>query len=326
MNTRERDRVIDIMKGLGIILMIYGHTHYIPLIGKWLYTFHMPLFFFLSGCFYSSNFNIKRNCQRIILPYFSFAIIMCVVTLFVSTILAIWNHINATDVVVDKLNDFKSNIIQALYGDETSLFFKTLWFLPILFIVQFAYWGIQKISGKGIHFVCALMLCASLFLYYKNINLPYFVDTVLLTLPYYHCGSVFYQNKCRIEKMGVHVAFSLILIPLLIAALAMYNVDYKYNIVPWYNHILSLMTIVGGYVILNKAQLKASFIEKIGKNSIFYLGLHRSFFLLFLPVLSRLSIGAYLQSFILCILTTLSIYFLINCMGEKKKMLLGNIK
>lgn len=131
MNTRERDRVIDIMKGLGIILMIYGHTHYIPVIGKWLYTFHMPLFFFLSGCFFSGNFNFKRNCQRIILPYFSFAIIMCIVTLFVSIILAIWNHINATDVVVDKLNDFKSNIIQALYGDETSLFFKTLWFLPI---------------------------------------------------------------------------------------------------------------------------------------------------------------------------------------------------
>ena len=222
--------------------------------------------------------------------------------------------------------DLQISIKIDLVGEEKYQFFKTLWFLPILFIVQFAYWGIQKISGKGIHFVCALMLCASLFLYYKNINLPYFVDTVLLTLPYYHCGSVFYQNKCRIEKMGVHVAFSLILIPLLIAALAMYNVDYKYNIVPWYNHILSLMTIVGGYVILNKAQLKASFIEKIGKNSIFYLGLHRSFFLLFLPVLSRLSIGAYLQSFILCILTTLSIYFLINCMGEKKKMLLGNIK
>lgn len=282
--------------------------------------------FFLSGCFFSGNFNFKRNCQRIILPYFSFAIIMCIVTLFVSIILAIWNHINATDVVVDKLNDFKSNIIQALYGDETSLFFKTLWFLPILFIVQFVYWIIQKICGKGIHFVCALMLCASMFLFYKNINLPYFIDTVLLTLPYYHCGLVFYQNKLRIEKMSVHVAFSLILIPLLIAALVMYNVDYKYNIVPWYNHILSLMTIVGGYVILNKTQFKASFIEKIGKNSIFYFGLHRSFFLLFLPVLSRLSIGAYLQSFILCILTTLSIYFLINCMGEKKKMLLGNIK
>lgn len=163
------------------------------------------------------------------------------------------------------------------------------------------------------------MLCASMFLFYKNINLPYFIDTVLLTLPYYHCGRVFYQNKLRIEKMSVHVAFSLILIPLLIAALAMYNVDYKYNIVPWYNHILSLMTIVGGYVILNKTQFKASFIEKIGNNSIFYFGLHRSFFLLFLPVLSRLNIGAYLQSLILCILTILSIYFLINCMGEKKK-------
>ena len=40
---------IDKAKGIGIILVILGHTICPPNIKFWLYSFHMPLFFFLSG-------------------------------------------------------------------------------------------------------------------------------------------------------------------------------------------------------------------------------------------------------------------------------------
>ena len=43
----ERDIRIDILKGIGILLVVWGHATAILI--KEICIFHMPLFFFLSG-------------------------------------------------------------------------------------------------------------------------------------------------------------------------------------------------------------------------------------------------------------------------------------
>lgn len=45
----NRIPVIDIMRGLGIILVVMGHISCEPHLSCWIYSFHMPLFFFISG-------------------------------------------------------------------------------------------------------------------------------------------------------------------------------------------------------------------------------------------------------------------------------------
>ena len=45
----ERDIRIDILKGIGIILVVWGHATAILI--KEICIFHMPLFFFLAGMF-----------------------------------------------------------------------------------------------------------------------------------------------------------------------------------------------------------------------------------------------------------------------------------
>lgn len=46
-----RDNSIDIAKGIGIILVVWGHQFANCPILNWICLFHMPLFFFLGGCF-----------------------------------------------------------------------------------------------------------------------------------------------------------------------------------------------------------------------------------------------------------------------------------
>ena len=56
-----RDNTIDIVKAIGIIFVVIGHCCAIPRHGgdvswqiyicDYIYTFHMPLFFFVSGYF-----------------------------------------------------------------------------------------------------------------------------------------------------------------------------------------------------------------------------------------------------------------------------------
>lgn len=105
-----------------------------------------------------------------------------------------------------------------------------------------------------------------------------------------------------------------------------YNVDYKYNIVPWYNHILSLMTIISIYLILYKSNVKINSITRIGELSIFYFGLHRPFFLIYIPILNKLIKNTYIQSIFLSIITIISIYVLLSLLGKKKNILLGDFR
>ena len=47
---KKRIGYLDMAKGLAIILVIIGHSSFVPLRAKiLLYVFHIPLFFFLSG-------------------------------------------------------------------------------------------------------------------------------------------------------------------------------------------------------------------------------------------------------------------------------------
>lgn len=82
----ERDHGIDIVKGSCILLMVLGH---LPRVGScrdalesvvsWIYTFHMPIFVFITGYLFGhkmfSGREILKICQRMLKPYFVMAVI-----------------------------------------------------------------------------------------------------------------------------------------------------------------------------------------------------------------------------------------------------------
>ena len=61
MESNKRIEYVDSAKAVAIILVIVGHCHWlgsIPKLGSLIYTFHMPLFFMVSG-FFSERFTYK---------------------------------------------------------------------------------------------------------------------------------------------------------------------------------------------------------------------------------------------------------------------------
>lgn len=70
----QRNRSLDIAKGIGIISVVYGHCgdifgHYI------IYMFHMPLFFFISGCLHKDRpltESIQKKLRSLLVPYITF--------------------------------------------------------------------------------------------------------------------------------------------------------------------------------------------------------------------------------------------------------------
>ena len=79
-----RIEVFDILKGIGIILMIVAHT-YGPdsVIWGFIYAFHLPLFFIVTGFFYKQKplFQlINSNYNQLLLPYLTLCVIVSILT------------------------------------------------------------------------------------------------------------------------------------------------------------------------------------------------------------------------------------------------------
>lgn len=72
----SRNRLISFMQAFGIILVVAGHSTFqlghaghVPSICRWLYTFHMPLFFFISGYLLKYS-NTRKGIQLSDMPVF----------------------------------------------------------------------------------------------------------------------------------------------------------------------------------------------------------------------------------------------------------------
>lgn len=73
----ERDIRIDILKGIGIILVVWGHATAILI--KEICIFHMPLFFFLAGMFYHPKQGfIQSRAKRLLIPFGEYSLIFAV--------------------------------------------------------------------------------------------------------------------------------------------------------------------------------------------------------------------------------------------------------
>src|ERR1035437_8554233 len=75
---QERNNSLDIAKGLGILLVIWGHA--VCPVKAYFYTFHVPLFFLLSGFVFNESYSLKatfyKKIKSLLIPFFFFLILL----------------------------------------------------------------------------------------------------------------------------------------------------------------------------------------------------------------------------------------------------------
>ena len=125
---QKRVQYIDIAKGIGILLVVLAHNDmnaYHPMLHRFIYAFHMALFFFLSGIFFNPDrpFKIlfKKRFDGLIKPLI-FAILL----------------IYGISVFFGKMSFATAGgrLLKSLYMTGPYLNWVQLWFLPILFLVN----------------------------------------------------------------------------------------------------------------------------------------------------------------------------------------------
>lgn len=139
----DSNRIVsfDILKGGGILLVILGHIQIPYMLKTVIYSFHMPLFFFVSGCFFRPislrEFLQKDQTITDSLGLFAFLLFAY---LFVLKLNETHNWAKAISLPVTSMFD-------GFLGDENSfILFHVIWFLICLFEVSFVYLLIHKIT------------------------------------------------------------------------------------------------------------------------------------------------------------------------------------
>lgn len=136
MRESDRNPVLDKLKAIGIVLVVLGHAPGIP---KWLitliYSFHMPLFFFLSGYLMSSDRLrlqswgdwMRRSSRTLLWPWLLFYLISWVYQL--SAVVAKGDSPGG-------LLDVKA-VLGFLMGNSESMSVNlVLWFFPALLLTN----------------------------------------------------------------------------------------------------------------------------------------------------------------------------------------------
>ena len=203
-NITDRLGYIDVAKGIGILCVMLGHFG-IQAIDKVVFTFHMPLFFLISGYFINDNVSIwefvKRKISRLLVPYYVTGVSICFLLILADIVRGLWNQIPI---------DFWNIIIAILYGsclDVTKQIhgIGAIWFLWALFWSTLMVRIFCKLKWRGAIWIWVLALasyltslfiwlplsiqqggCAAIFVYFgwklKQIDLKKYIKNIWLML------------------------------------------------------------------------------------------------------------------------------------------------
>lgn len=174
---------LNVLKFYGILLVVLGHVAFVysPLsiitphtpsltinfVKDVIYSFHMPLFFFASGCIFSYQLEVKRKpmtfaqllrnkTTRLMIPFYTFALLMVYPTM--------------------TLLGFRDPVHYLFDGFILAIDPRHLWFvmtLFLIFLIFLIFFGLRKICNK-LHIPIWATSILALLIYSFPINIAYF--------------------------------------------------------------------------------------------------------------------------------------------------------
>lgn len=270
--SKKRDISIDIAKGIAILLVIVGHSQGPAILNSFIYSFHMPLFFIVSGYFYRSkgvSESLKNDLKRLVVPY-----------LFASLCICVWML-----VLSFKWSDnsyIKNEMIAAFWGSgmiHTSPLWGSIPFVGAIWFLLALFWSknifnvlryliqndvILSLFGVGISVVAVI-------LDRYVINLPFAFLPGLSGIVFIILG--YYAQKTRIRYWMILIIISCWIFCIFGSKIDMVNCTYNF-------YLIDVLGAAGGtfFIVFVSKQLSKTFCRNlfafIGMNSLPILIVH----------------------------------------------------
>lgn len=137
---KRRESWADLCKWIGIVFMVWGHAGVSTEVDIYLHSFHMPIFFFLSGYWFTAGKYglrdfLKRRARSLLIPYFFYGAVLCI----------LWNGYSllfSPDQFVPWDKIARSLF---LFNADFSPFAAIQWFLTALFLSEILFFFLERV-------------------------------------------------------------------------------------------------------------------------------------------------------------------------------------
>ncbi len=198
-NTKDVDNKLfwNIFKGIGIVFIVMGHCN--PNLSKFVYLFHLPLFFFVGGYLYTKEKYLEKPWDFFVsrfksnwTKYVKYSLLILYFhNLFLHIgIISGVEHFRFVDFVINTINTF------IFMGQESMA--GALWFVPVYLassiIFSFMLFYINKyLNNKYFKYACLfistfLLGGVGVYLVNKGCVLAYNMQIAFLVIPFYTLG------------------------------------------------------------------------------------------------------------------------------------------
>ena len=204
LKANNRIHYIDILKGIGIVFVVFAHVNSMFYGGNYLYSFHMVLFFFISGLLLNpgkyattKEFLISR-VKQLYIPYVVFYLIRYLYWLVVERPMR--------TVAVSPVDGF----LGLFWGTDNMHWIypgDVLWFVIGLMALEVVFYVVIKLTKswwiRGA-ILAALTVIGLLLAKYRLYVLPFSLNNVLLVIPFFSAG--YLLRKYLVESDAVYEA------------------------------------------------------------------------------------------------------------------------
>lgn len=207
MDQGKRYIELDVIKGIGILLMTLGHIGIGGAYSLYTRAFNMPMFFIISGyLFNSATYNtegskvekirkgVRKYYRKLMYPYFLWSIILNVIYICIC--------------LIEKGTIRWETVIHSFWRNNVTdmPFTGPLWFLSALFFVTCIHLiAVTLISEKMRICVPLLMMGMTLFISNQKTGLPYSIDSAIMAYAFFYLGNVSSEKKA-IEKINNYMS------------------------------------------------------------------------------------------------------------------------
>lgn len=250
---------LDSLRGFGIILITLGHLGCFELLERYLYSFHVPLFFFISGYLYRRGTvplkdYIKKKTDTIFIPFVAWTVL--------STMVNVVLGYNLQPLIEKALT---------ICGKLT--WNSPLWFLLVLYFVEILFALLDRLNQRTYFKAIIMVVSLIVFLLIGDIRLTLKLNLVPFAMVFYAMGNVIrrsVENRGFFLKRWQKIPCAVLLLFAGIVFGGILNVRVKYTHAIWGNYlylfIAAFSSILFYYILFRN-------IDKIGYSKLLtYLG------------------------------------------------------
>lgn len=277
---RKTDKTIAIAKGLCIIFVVLGHCMPIGTASNTMYQFHVALFFFVSGYFFSQKKMeepmkfIKKRIKGLYIPYLKYALFFLLIHNFLVSLHVLPDYYDMRAWL------YRLYLITTHFSGHDAML-GGFWFIKELFMVSILYLILRRYVVKSISTILPSMfvvLFGAMIMGAYKIEIPclQISQQTLLGIILFGLGELAHAKNVK-EMYSVGVACSIV--PLML--FSAYFGRYYFMITGTSILIFIFLALSGIYVCLsfsNKIQFGGGKISKflcyVGQNTMAILGWH----------------------------------------------------